>query len=172
MWYTDTIASGARVGGENPVRAEEAGRRLPQDGARKLKTFNPQVTMKKLFTVAAALLLTAVVYAGEIQDITIPDLKAAIDAKQVTLLDANGTKSWKGGHIPGAIDFKANQEKLASLLPADKSALVVAYCGGPKCVAYKAAIEAAQKLGYTNIKHLPAGISGWTKAGEPTDKGS
>jgi rhodanese-related sulfurtransferase len=128
--------------------------------------------MKKLFTVAATLLLAGIVYAGGVQDITIPDLKAAIDAKKVTLLDANGTKSWKEGHISGAIDFKANQDKLASLLPADKSALVVAYCGGPKCMAYKAAVAAAQKLGYTNIKHLPAGISGWTKAGEPTDKGS
>ena len=128
--------------------------------------------MKKLFTVAATLLLAGIVYAGEVQDITIPDLKAAIDAKKVTLLDANGTKSWKSGHIPGAIDFKANTGKLASLLPADKSALVVAYCGGPKCVAYKAAVAAAEKLGYTNIKHLPAGISGWVKAGEPTDKGS
>jgi len=128
--------------------------------------------MKKLFTVAAALFLAGIVYAGEVQDITIPDLKAAIDAKKVTLLDANGSKSWQAGHIPGAIDFKANQDKLASLLPADKSALVVAYCGGPACVAYKAAVHAAEKLGYTNIKHLPAGISGWTKAGEPTDKGS
>ena len=128
--------------------------------------------MKKLFTLAAALVLIATVYAGEVQDITIPDLKAAIDGRKVTLLDANGTKSWKGGHIPGAIDFKANADKLASLLPADKSALVVAYCGGPRCMAYKSAVEAAQKLGYTNIKHLPAGISGWVKAGEPTDKGS
>jgi rhodanese-related sulfurtransferase len=128
--------------------------------------------MKRLFVLATTLLLAATVYAGEVKDITIPELKAAIDAKQVTLLDANGSKSWKEGHIPGAIDFKASQDKLASMLPSDKGALVVAYCGGPQCVAYKAAVEAAKKLGYTNIKHLPAGISGWTKAGEPTDKGS
>jgi rhodanese-related sulfurtransferase len=128
--------------------------------------------MKRLFAVAAALVLAASVYAGEVQDISITDLKAAIDAKKVTLLDANGSKSWKEGHIPGAIDFKASGDKLASALPSDKGALVVAYCGGPQCQAYKAAVQAAQKLGYTNIKHLPAGISGWTKAGEPTDKGS
>ncbi|MGA2137316.1 MAG: rhodanese-like domain-containing protein [Verrucomicrobiia bacterium] len=128
--------------------------------------------MKKFFALATTLLLVATVYAGEVQDITIPELKAAIEAKKVTLLDANGSKSWKAGHIPGAIDFKANPDKLASVLPSDKGALVVAYCGGPQCQAYKAAVEAAQKLGYTNIKHLPAGISGWTKAGEATDKGS
>ena len=128
--------------------------------------------MKTLFALAATLLLAATVYAGKVQDITIPELKAAIDARKVTLLDANGSKSWTAGHIPGAIDFKASADKLAGLLPSDKGALIVAYCGGPKCMAYKAAVEAAQKLGYTNIKHLPAGISGWTKAGEPTDKGS
>jgi len=128
--------------------------------------------MKKLFALATTLLLAATVYAGDVKDITIPELKAAIDAKHVILLDANGSKSRKEGHIPGAIDFKASQDKLASLLPNDKGALVVAYCGGPQCVAYKAAVEAAKKLGYTNIKHLPAGISGWTKAGEPTEKGS
>ena len=128
--------------------------------------------MKLLFALAATLLLAATVYAGEVQDITIPELKAAVEARKVTLLDANGSKSWKAGHIPGAIDFKASPDKLAGLLPSDKGALIVAYCGGPKCMAYKAAVEAAQKLGYTNIKHLPAGISGWTKAGEPTDRGS
>jgi len=128
--------------------------------------------MKKLFALVAPLLLVATSYAAEVKDITIPELKAALAAKQVVLLDANGTKSWNEGHIAGAIDFKSSEDKLASLLPKDKTALVVAYCGGPKCVAYKAAVAAAQKLGYTNVKHLPDGIKGWVKAGEPTEKGS
>jgi rhodanese-related sulfurtransferase len=128
--------------------------------------------MKKCLVLAAVCALTATLHAGEVKDITIPELKDAIAAKQVVLLDANGTKSWQQGHIPGAIDFKADDAKLASTLPKDKGALVVAYCGGPQCMAYKAAVAAAQKLGYTNVKHLPAGIKGWVKAGEPTEKGS
>jgi rhodanese-related sulfurtransferase len=128
--------------------------------------------MKSLIAVAATVLLVATAYAGEVKDITIPELKATIADGKVTLIDANGTESWQKGHIAGAIDFKADQNKLASLLPKDKNALVVAYCGGPKCMAYKAAAAAAQKLGYTNVKHLPAGIKGWVAAGEPTDKGS
>jgi rhodanese-related sulfurtransferase len=133
--------------------------------------------MKKFLGFAASLFLAATMYAGDVPnvkvpDITIPELKAAIQAGKVTLLDANGTKAWKKGHIPGAIDFKASEEKLASLLPADKNALVVAYCGGPKCTAYKAAAAAAEKLGYTNVKHLRAGISGWQKAGEQMEKGT
>jgi rhodanese-related sulfurtransferase len=128
--------------------------------------------MKQLIAFAAVLTLATGLYAGDVKDITIPELKEAIAAKQVVLLDANGSKSWQEGHIAGAIDFKASEDKLADLLPKDKTALVVAYCGSPKCMAYKAAAAAAQKLGYTNVKHLPDGIKGWVKAGEPTEKGS
>jgi rhodanese-related sulfurtransferase len=122
--------------------------------------------MKKLLLFCAAALAAVAVYAGEYPDIKIPELKSAIAARKVTLLDANGTESWQKGHIPGAIDFEANKGKLAGLLPKDKNALVVAYCGGPKCQAYQAAAKAAEKLGYTNIKHLTAGISGWQDARE------
>lgn len=128
--------------------------------------------MTKLLTLIAITLLTVTLHAGEYPDITIPELAKAIKAKQVTLIDANGTDSWEQGHIPGAIDFEASKDKLVSLLPKDKTALIVAYCGGPKCKAYAAAAAAAEKLGYTNVKHLSAGISGWTKASEPTEKGS
>ena len=55
-------------------------------------------------------------------------------------------------------------------MPADKNALIVAYCGGPKCSAYKRAADLASKLGYKNVKHMSAGISGWKKAGEKTEK--
>jgi rhodanese-related sulfurtransferase len=128
--------------------------------------------MKTFLTLCAATLLATAVYAGQYPDIKINDLKSAMAKQKVVLLDANGTDSWKQGHIPGAIDFSANRDKLASVLPKDKSSLVVAYCGGPKCEAYKTAAKAAEKLGYTNVKHLTAGISGWHEAGEKMEKGS
>ena len=128
--------------------------------------------MKKILVFAAALILAANVYAAEIPTITIPDLKAAMASKQVVLLDANGSESWQAGHIPGAIDFSATKENLASVLPKDKNALVVAYCGNPQCHAYQAAADAAKKLGYKNVKHLTAGIMGWKDAGEKTEPGS
>src|SRR5215470_9238058 len=128
--------------------------------------------MKRLLTLCAAALVATAVYASQYPDIKISDLKSAIASKNVTLLDANGTDSYKEGHIPGAIDFNAKQKNLASVLPKDKNALIVAYCGGPKCQAYQAAAKAAQKLGYTNVKHLSAGISGWHDAGEKMEKGS
>ena len=127
--------------------------------------------MKKLLVFVAAALAAAGLHAGEYPDIKIPELKAAIAAKKVTLLDANGTESWRKGHIPGAIDFEAYAgKKLAKVLPKEKNALVVAYCGGPQCRAYEAAAKAAEKLGYTNIRHLTAGISGWQEARETMQK--
>jgi rhodanese-related sulfurtransferase len=128
--------------------------------------------MKKLLALAVSLVFAAGVYAAEFPDISISDLKTAMTAQKVVLLDANGTDSWQSGHIPGAIDFSAKQDKLSSVLPTDKNVLVVAYCGNPQCPAYHAAAVAAKKLGYKNIKHLVAGIQGWKSAGEKTEKGT
>jgi rhodanese-related sulfurtransferase len=49
-------------------------------------------------------------------------------------------------------------------LPADKSATLVFYCGGEKCMACHKAAEMALELGYKNVNIMPAGISGWEKA--------
>lgn len=126
--------------------------------------------MKKLLTIIAAVFCAANVFAGEFPDISITELKSAIAEKKVTVLDVNGSESFQNGHIPGAVDFRAKKAEIASLLPSDKNALVVAYCGGPTCGAYAAAAKAAKELGYTNVKHLSAGISGWKDAGEKLEK--
>lgn len=129
--------------------------------------------MKKLLTLAFAFVFAASVYAAEFPVITIGALKASMaTSHKIVLLDANGTDSWQAGHIPGAVNFVAIQDHLASVLPKDKNTLIVAYCGNPACPAYRAAAEAARKLGYKNIKHLSAGIMGWRDAGEKTEKGS
>ena len=127
-------------------------------------------TMKQLLTLTAVLCLASATLAGEFPDVTLADLKSAIAAKKVTLLDVNGSDSYQKGHIPSALDFEAVKADLGKVLPEDKNALVVAYCGGPKCGAYQAAAKAAKERGYTNVKHFSAGISGWKEAGEKTAK--
>jgi rhodanese-related sulfurtransferase len=122
--------------------------------------------MKRVLAICAALVVAVSAHAAKYPEVTIKELKSAMESKSVVLLDANGTDSYKSGHIPGAIDFEAQGKNLASVLPKDKNALIVAYCGGPQCSAYQSAAKAAEKLGYKNVKHLPAGISGWEKAGE------
>ena len=128
--------------------------------------------MKKLLASFSAVLLTLSVFAGEYADITISDLKSAMASKKVTLLDANGTESFQRAHIPGAVDFTAHEGNLSTVLPKDKNALIVAYCANPQCKAYQGAAKAAEKLGYKNIRHLPAGIAGWKQAKEPTEHAS
>ena len=125
--------------------------------------------MKKLIALVFALVASSV-FAAEFPDISIADLKQAITDKKVTVIDVNGAASYANGHVPGAIDFASKGADLASVLPADKGALVVAYCGGPQCSAYKAAAKKAAELGYTNVKHLSAGKSGWVAAGEAVEK--
>lgn len=128
--------------------------------------------MKKFLLLFASLAFVASIHAADFPTITIDQLKSAMTSQKVILLDANGSDSWQSGHIPGAIDYIANQDRLATVLPTDKGVLVVAYCGNPQCMAYHAAAVAAKKLGYKNIKHLTAGIQGWRDAGEKTEKGS
>jgi len=129
--------------------------------------------MKLLLTTLTAIAISLVAaQAGEIGEISKDDLKSAIETKKVVVIDVNGTDSFKTGHIPTAIDFEANEAKLASLLPADKDALIVAYCGSENCGAYKQAANAAVKLGYTNVKHFSPGLQGWKKSGEALESES
>ena len=130
--------------------------------------------MKKIAALLCTFALTAVVaFAAEkFPDISHDELKKAIEEKQVTLIDVNGSDSYQSGHIPGAINFATAKADLASKLPSDKNALVVAYCGNEQCGAYAAGAKAAKELGYTNVKHYSKGIAGWKKSGEKTEKGS
>ena len=91
-------------------------------------------------------------------------------SKKAVIIDVNGTESYQKGHVPGALNYDVIKENLAAKLPTDKNALVIAYCGGPKCMAYQQAAKAAAKLGYKNVKHMSAGISGWKEAGQTLEK--
>ena len=126
--------------------------------------------MKKLIALLATCLFTVSTFAGEYPDISVKEVKALAESKKAVIIDVNGTESYQKGHIPGALDFDAVKDKLAAKLPADKNALVIAYCGGPKCMAYQQAAKAASKLGYKNVKHMSAGISGWKDAGQTLEK--
>ena len=126
--------------------------------------------MKKLLCLLAVTAFRGIrAYAGEFPDVTIPEVKKAIAEGKATIIDVNGSQSYQKGHVPGALDYATVSKDLASKLPSDKSALVIAYCGSPSCNAYTKAANAAKALGYTNVKHMSAGISGWVKAGEKTE---
>lgn len=126
--------------------------------------------MKKLSAGLVAIVLAVSAFAGEFPDVSVKEVSKLSKSKKAVIIDVNGTESYNKGHVPGALNFDAIKENLSAALPADKETVVVAYCGSPKCVAYQAAANAATKLGYKNVKHMSAGISGWKAAGEKMEK--
>ena len=128
--------------------------------------------MKKLFAFLVTASVAVSAYAGEFTDISINDVNKLAESKSAVIIDVNGDDSFKAGHVPGALNFAAIKDNLDRSLPKKKDALIIAYCGNPKCGAYLKVAKAAEKLGYTNIKHMSAGISGWKEAGMKTEPGS
>ena len=104
--------------------------------------------------------------------VSLKELKLAVSTKKATIIDANGIDMYKDGHIPGALSYAKDGSKLASVLPADKSTPIIAYCGGPMCSAWEDVSKAVHALGYNNVKHFKGGIKGWKEAGELLEKGA
>ena len=86
----------------------------------------------------------------------------------VTLIDARpAARKYDIGHIPTAINIPDLQfDKLApTLLPADKSQLLIFYCDGPECILSHNSAFRAEKLGYTNVRVYAEGFPDWIKGG-------
>lgn len=86
----------------------------------------------------------------------------------VLLIDARPTvRKYDLGHIPTAINIPDTQfDKLApTLLPADKSMLLVFYCEGYDCTLSHNSAHKAEKLGYTNVHVFAEGFPGWVAGG-------
>src|SRR5262245_54515101 len=85
------------------------------------------------------------------------ELKNVADTKKAFIIDVNSKESYDKVHVPGAVHFGSNEKDFASMLPKDKNHLVVAYCGGVKCSAWKKAAEVACNAGYANVQHFKEG---------------
>ena len=96
--------------------------------------------------------------------VTKAELKTIAEKKSAFIVDVNSEESYQKVHVPGAIHFGSHEKDFTTLLPKDKNALIVSYCGGVTCGAWKKAAEEACKQGYTNIRHFKEGIQGWTSA--------
>lgn len=96
--------------------------------------------------------------------VSIEEVEGFIADGSRTIVDVNSNERYVEGHVPGAVHL--DKTNLAAELPADKSAALVFYCGGPSCQAAPNAARAAASLGYQNVAVLSAGISGWAEAGK------
>lgn len=90
------------------------------------------------------------------------------------LIDARPARTAGRGMIPGAINIPdAEFDTQIAKLPADKSALLIYYCGGIDCPQSANSAEKARKLGYRNASTYPEGYPEWVKlheAGQPAGK--
>ncbi|MEW6055473.1 MAG: rhodanese-like domain-containing protein [Bdellovibrionota bacterium] len=89
------------------------------------------------------------------------ELAPLVQSKKAFVVDVNSKEKFKKSGIPGALHFGSNEKVFAEKLPKEKDALIVAYCGGPMCTAWKKAAERACNLGYSNIRHFKEGLQGW-----------
>ncbi len=86
----------------------------------------------------------------------------------VLLIDSRpAARKYDLGHIPTAINIPDTQfDKLApTLLPQDKSMLLVFYCEGYDCMLSHNSAFKAEKLGYTSVRVFAEGFPEWIKTG-------
>ena len=98
------------------------------------------------------------------------ELQALVERRAVTAIDVNARSSWLRAHVPGALTLDhANYE--AGDLPDSLDAPIVFYCSNPFCRKAPLAARRAKGFGYTDVRVLSAGISGWMAAKLPTESG-
>jgi rhodanese-related sulfurtransferase len=98
------------------------------------------------------------------------DLAAAIEAHEVTVVDALGGEYWARQHLPGAIPLVVADvpAQAADLLP-NRDAAIVTYCSNPACPNSGQVAAALAGLGYTNVRKYREGIEDWVAAGLPVE---
>jgi rhodanese-related sulfurtransferase len=109
------------------------------------------------------------VHAAQYGIVSTEQLKAMFDTKQTfVLIDARTKQEYKNAHIIKAINIpdKKLQDNI-SLLPADKSALLIIYCNGVKCGKSMRLANQLEPLGYKNIKIYSEGIPVWEERNLP-----
>ncbi len=139
---------------------------------------------KELETEKTAVNLSREVTKGGYKVVNTEELKAWIDQKKdMLIVDTMPYEdSYKKQHIPGAVQFEFPKEEVANLddktkeafkklLGANKDKMIVIYCGFTKCGRSHNGAMWAIKLGYKNVYRYPGGITAWTEADYPVEKG-
>ncbi|HUR15466.1 MAG TPA: rhodanese-like domain-containing protein [Mycobacteriales bacterium] len=98
--------------------------------------------------------------------ITRNELRRAMAAGTVTVVDALPAAYYDQQHLPGAINLVATDvdQQAHNLLP-DKGASIVTYCSNPACGNSQAVANRLTRLGYTNVRKYSDGIEDWVGAG-------
>jgi rhodanese-related sulfurtransferase len=98
------------------------------------------------------------------------ELREALQAQRVTLVDALPASYYDQQHLPGAVNLVEDEvaERASALLP-DRTATVVTYCSNAACSNSKAVAQRLERLGYTDVRTYREGIQDWVEAGLPVE---
>lgn len=106
---------------------------------------------------------------GKLVDIDFVKQQAVVPKIEgVMLIDSRPTaRKFDIGHIPTAVNIPDSSfDKLApTLLPKEKSTLLVFYCDGLECMLSHNSAYKAERLGYTNIRVYAEGFPDWIQRG-------
>jgi rhodanese-related sulfurtransferase len=88
--------------------------------------------------------------------------------EDVMIIDARPKRpKYDKGHIPMAVSIPDSKfDEMTDILPKDKNALLIFYCGGPTCKLSHKSARKAEKLGYTNVKVFANGYPGYMKVAD------
>jgi rhodanese-related sulfurtransferase len=102
--------------------------------------------------------------------ITRDELKTAIEAGTVTVLDTLGGDYYAQQHLPGALALvPSDAEAQAPALLPDRNAAIVTYCSNPACSNSGQVADRLTTLGYTDVRKYREGIQDWVEAGLPIE---
>ena len=98
------------------------------------------------------------------------ELRQAIDAGEVTLVETLREQHFESGHLPGAlhIHFEEIADRAPGLLP-DKNAPIVTYCSNTACRNSEIAAAGLTAMGYSDVRKYAEGKQDWQEAGLPLE---
>lgn len=104
------------------------------------------------------------------ETITRTDLRSAIDAGSVVVVETLRREHFEDGHLPGAIHihYEAVGDEAPELLP-DRDAAIVTYCSNSACRNSEIAANQLIAMGYTNVRRYSEGKQDWADAGLPLE---
>ncbi|UUY01743.1 rhodanese-like domain-containing protein [Svornostia abyssi] len=102
--------------------------------------------------------------------ITRDELRTAIEAGEVTVVETLRDQHFAEGHLPGAIHihFEEIGARAAELLP-DKERPIVTYCSNTACRNSEIAANKLRSMGYVNVRKYAEGKQDWEEAGLPLE---
>lgn len=86
------------------------------------------------------------------------------ESEPVTLVDVREADEWRKGHLPNAVHVPRGflEMQAESKVPGKESPIIV-YCAGGNRSAL--ATQTLKQMGYTNVRHMAGGFTGWKEAG-------